>query len=103
QSRSGSRRAATGSGGLIASSLPGAAVDHQILWPLGDFRIEIVHEHAQRGFLLPAFATKFGAARRPNFSRRRNVEDRHIGVRSPLVSSYALSGALPLPLLACHR
>ena len=40
----------------IARGFPGAAVDDQIFRTLGDLRIEIVHQHAQRGFLLPTFA-----------------------------------------------
>ena len=35
---------------------------------LGDLRIEIVHQHPQRGFLMPAFAAEFTAARRADDS-----------------------------------
>ncbi len=48
----------------LRAAFPRPAVDDQVLGLLGDFGIEIVHQHAQRGFLLPAFAGKRGAARR---------------------------------------
>ena len=41
-----------------------AAVDDQIVGPLGDLRIEVVHQHAQRGFLRPSLAGERRAARR---------------------------------------
>ncbi len=41
----------------------GAAVDHEVVGVLGDLRIEVVHQHAQRRFLLPAEAGALGAAR----------------------------------------
>src|ERR1700731_4640790 len=41
-----------------------AAVYHQIVRFFSDLRIEIIHEHAQRGFLMPALAGDFGSARR---------------------------------------
>ena len=40
----------------VARGLAGAAVDDEILGSLGDVRIEVVLEHAQRGFLHPALA-----------------------------------------------
>ena len=48
----------------VARRLARSAVDHQIVRPLGDVGIEIVHQHSQRGFLRPAFAGQRGAARR---------------------------------------
>ena len=39
------------------------AVDDEVVGPLGDLRVEVVHEHPQRGFLLPAAAGELGAAR----------------------------------------
>ena len=58
----------------IARGFAGAAIDDEIVGTLGDFGIEIVHEHAQRGFLLPAFAGKLRAARRANgFAGMRGV------------------------------
>ena len=32
----------------------GSAVDDQVVGTLGDLRVEVVHEHPERGFLLPA-------------------------------------------------
>jgi hypothetical protein len=40
-----------------------AAVDHQILRALGHIRIEVVHQHPQRGLLLPAFARQLTSVR----------------------------------------
>ncbi len=39
-----------------AGRLAGASIDDQILRLLGHFRVEIVHQHAHGGFLLPALA-----------------------------------------------
>ena len=47
-----------------ARGAPGAAVDDEVRGILGDLGIEVVHEHAQRGFLQPALAGQLGAARR---------------------------------------
>ena len=47
-----------------ARRLAGAAVDDQIVGPLGDLGIEIVHQHPQRGFLWPSLARQRRAARR---------------------------------------
>ena len=56
--------------GVEARPVPGGlarpAVDDQVIGPLGDLRVEVVHEHPQRGFLLPALARQLGAARRPD-------------------------------------
>ena len=40
----------------VARGLAGAAVDDEIVGALGDLGIEVVHEHAQGGFLVPALA-----------------------------------------------
>ena len=40
----------------------GAAVDHQVIGALGDLGVQVVHEHAQRGFGLPALGGELGAA-----------------------------------------
>ena len=40
----------------IPRRFSGAAVDDQIVRFFSDLRIEIIHEHAQRGFLLPTLA-----------------------------------------------
>src|SRR5947209_11988342 len=47
----------------VAGRLARAAVDHQLLRPLGDLRIEVVHQHPQGGLLLPAAAGDLRAAR----------------------------------------
>jgi hypothetical protein len=49
--------------GPIAGGLAGAAVDHQVRRALGDVRVEVVHEHAQGGFLFPPPAAQGRAAR----------------------------------------
>ena len=46
-----------------------AAVDDQIVGALGHVRIEVVHQHAERGFLRPSFAGQRCAARRSDESR----------------------------------
>ena len=48
----------------VARGFAASAVDDQVFRLLGDLGIEVVHQHAQRGFLLPAFAGKGIAARR---------------------------------------
>src|SRR5678815_297015 len=52
----------------IASCFARAAVDHEVLRTLGDFFVEVVHEHAHGGFLLPALAGESVAAWRANAS-----------------------------------
>ena len=42
----------------VARGLADAAVDDEVLGPLGNFGVEIVHEAAEGGFLLPALAAK---------------------------------------------
>ena len=50
--------------GLPAAGGPaGAAVDDQVVGALGHLGIEVVHEHPQRGFLLPARGSEDRAAR----------------------------------------
>ena len=53
-----------------ARGATGAAVDHEILGMLGDLGIEVVHQHAQRRFLLPALAGDLGTARGADGARR---------------------------------
>jgi hypothetical protein len=52
-----------------AGGAAGAAVDHQVFGMLGDLGVEIVHQHPQRGLLLPALASQLGAAGGPNEAR----------------------------------
>ena len=46
-----------------AGGAAGAAIDDEVARALGDFFVEIVHQHAHGGFLLPAFAGNRIAAR----------------------------------------
>ena len=56
--------------GLPAPRRPtGAAVDDEVVGILGHVGVEVVHQHAQRGFLLPALAGELGAARRADRAR----------------------------------
>ncbi len=47
----------------IAGGAAGASVDDEVLRPLGDIFIEVVHQHAHGGFLSPAFTGELVAAR----------------------------------------
>ena len=40
----------------IARCLAGSAIDHEIARTLAHFFVEIIHQHAHRGFLLPSLA-----------------------------------------------
>ncbi|OPZ82200.1 MAG: hypothetical protein BWY77_00285 [bacterium ADurb.Bin431] len=50
----------------VACGLAGSSVDDQLLGFFSDLRIEIVHQHAQGGFLNPALAAQLGAPRGAN-------------------------------------
>jgi hypothetical protein len=50
----------------------GSSVYDQVLRTFGDVGVEIIHQHAHGGFLLPAFASEGVAARRANGSRSLN-------------------------------
>ena len=54
----------------VARGAADAAVDDEVLGAFSDFGIEIVHQAAEGGFLLPAFAAKRVAARGTNDGRR---------------------------------
>src|SRR6266550_8798448 len=60
----------------VAGSLSRSAVDDEILRTLRHIRIEVVHQHPQRRFLLPSLARDGAAARRANWSAlpRRRLE-----------------------------
>ena len=45
----------------VAGRFSGAPVDHQIVGALGHVGVEVIHQHAQGGFLVPAPATQGGA------------------------------------------
>ena len=67
----------------VARRLARAAVDHQLLGPLGHLGVEVVHQHAQRRLLLPAAAGELGAARRAHRARQRRRERRRGGGHGP--------------------
>ena len=50
----------------IARGAARAAVDDQLVGFLGDLGIEIVHQHPQRGFLMPTLAGNLAPTRRAN-------------------------------------
>ena len=88
-----------------------AAVDHEVLGPLGHRRVEVVHEHAHRGLLRPAAAGPFRSGRRVDDAahRRRPAATSAAAMTSPLRTSAAAaasSGAItrsgPMPLM-CFR
>ena len=54
----------------VARGTADAAVYDEVLGALSDFGIEVVHEAAEGGFLLPAFAAEGVAARGTNDRRR---------------------------------
>ena len=47
-----------GKGLVVSGRLAGPPVDHQALGIFGHFRVQIVQEHAQGRFLLPAFTAQ---------------------------------------------
>src|SRR5262249_47133652 len=49
--------------------LAGAAIDHEVVGALGHLGVEVVQEHAQRCFLLPALATDLNATWRAHRTR----------------------------------
>ena len=50
----------------VARGAADAAIDDELAGPLGNVRIEIVHQHPQRRFGQPALGVELRAARRPN-------------------------------------
>jgi hypothetical protein len=50
----------------VSRGAANATIDDEVLGALGDFGIEVVHETAESGFLLPAFAAEGVAARGAN-------------------------------------
>ncbi len=56
--------------GPVARGFPDPAVDDEVAGTLGDLRIEIVHQHAQGGFRLPAACAQRGTARCPDRANR---------------------------------
>ena len=60
----------------VARRLAGAAVDDEVVGALGDLGVEVVHEHAQGGFLLPALAADLRAPRGAHETRSRRLDGR---------------------------
>lgn len=56
----------------VAGGLAGAAVDDELVGVLGHLGVEVVLQHAQRGFLLPAQGAQFRTARRAYRPRSRH-------------------------------
>src|SRR5437763_2550137 len=52
----------------VSRGPPCSAVNDQAVGVLRHLRVEIVHQHPERGFLMPAFATLFVSARRANYA-----------------------------------
>src|SRR5437868_4100743 len=52
-----------------AGGLAGAAIDHEAVGIFGDFRVQVVHEHAEGGFLNPPLARPCRATRRTHETR----------------------------------
>src|SRR5690606_30398842 len=61
-----------------------AAVDHEILGPLGDLGVEVVHEHAQRRLGLPRAGREGGTARGTDGAGHRDL---------PVESTFGWGGA----------
>ena len=62
----------------VAGGLASATIDDQRAGLLGHFRVEVVHEHAQRGLGLPGFARHGHPAGGPNFAPLGKVNARKI-------------------------
>ena len=77
--------------GLPAPCRPtGAAVDDEVVGILGHVRVEVVHQHAQGGFLLPPLAGELGAARRADRARTTaGLDGRHAPMIRPGLSGSA--------------
>jgi hypothetical protein len=55
----------------VASRASGAAIDDQLIGLFGNLGIEVVHEHPQRRFLMPAVAGNLAAAKGADDRRMR--------------------------------
>src|SRR3984885_3007436 len=56
--------------GPVPRGTPGAAVDEQLVRLFRNLGMETIHEHPERGLLMPAFAGDFAAPRRADNGRR---------------------------------
>ena len=86
----------------VAGRFSGAAIHHQVTRSLRNFGIQVVHQHAERRFLLPAFTRKRCAAWRAYNARTRQsrgdqfTSGRHTITNSPRAiasASAPISGA----------
>src|SRR5207302_7454402 len=77
-----------------AGRLAGSSVDDEILPPLGDVGVEVVHEHPERRLLRPALTTELGPARRSNGSGGATGEG---GDKAPLSPRRGSGGGGPAP------
>ena len=77
----------------VARRLADATVDHEVLRPLGDLGVEVVHEHAQGRLLLPGAAGERRPARGAyDPGGRQGARGAHISHRCPsVVRSFARS------------
>jgi hypothetical protein len=66
----------------VASGLPRASVDHEILGAFGDFGIEVVHQHSQGGLLNPATAGEGGSTSSPHGRMRGHGLERSLQFRA---------------------
>ncbi len=82
--------------GVPAARRPsGAAVDDEVVRSLGDVGVEVVHQHAHRGFLRPRTAREVAATRRANLP---GAHRRHLRFRRD-----ATAAAIPAPRAIAAR
>src|SRR3954447_20085165 len=67
----------------VSRGASGPTVNNESVRILRHVGIEIVHEHAKRGFLVPAFATLLSAARRANHASITHRQKLLRGLLSP--------------------
>ena len=77
----------------VAGRLAGAAVDDQVVGPLGHLGVEVVLQHPQRRLGLPAAGGQRGAARRPGRVVRRPWQCSSLSRGSDARSRRSASGA----------
>ncbi len=74
-----------------AGGAPGSAVHDEVVGVLRHLGVEVVHEHAQGGFLLPALAGELGAAGGANGAGTASRFDgRHVRMIRPAVVGYGI-------------
>ncbi len=88
----------------VSCGFAATAVDHQVSRALCHFGVEIVHEHAQRRFLLPAFAGERRAARSTDDPAARRCHCRGVGHRGHLITQCPRrTGTLACPVCGKRR